>query len=263
MDWAENRFRPVNWLVERPHHEESHVSQLDEKWCGLPFICSCPQWQQGFRSVYLKHQPTANTCHFKGATFQNIHINPPVTLSLSHTHTSPSRHQSEGSAPIHSQNWYCSLWHTPIWGNVFISSFFWSQTCGRHSLGLPLRAIRAASGGKAMKMMMMDPHNRSWVLPTTEAHVSIWWGPKQVPPSQGCVRLYVDVIYIERESHVTSSIIWHLGLRLLWETVQTHTQTQCCSDNVIWKMTQCTKKMTKLSVDAWVCVVQFILYKTM
>lgn len=139
--------------------------------------------------VYIKHQPTTNTCHFKGATSQNIHINTPVTL----THTL-SLHQSEESAPIYSQNWYCSLWHTPVWGNVFFTSFFWSQTCSRHSLGLPLHAVRAAAGGRAMKMMMIDPHNRSWVLPTRAAHMVIWWGPKQVPPSQGCVRLYVYVI---------------------------------------------------------------------
>lgn len=109
--------------------------------------------------VYLKHHAVANICHFKGATLQNIHINTPVTLT--HTVVSHfSHHQSEGTAPIHSLNWYCSLWHTPVWGNVSITTFFWSQTCGRRSLALPLCVIRAAAGGRAMKMMMMNPYNR-------------------------------------------------------------------------------------------------------
>jgi len=115
--------------------------------------------------VYLTHHAVANTCHFKVTTLQNIHINTPVTLTNTRTCYSITLHQSEGTAPIHSLNWYCSLWHTPVWGNVSIIPFF-HHTDFEHavaSLSLPLCVIRAAAGGWAMKMMiimMMDPHNR-------------------------------------------------------------------------------------------------------
>lgn len=70
-------------------------TQLNEDRCSLPFRRLCSM-TAGFRvwpdpPVYLKHQAVVNTCHFKGATLQNVHINTPV--SLTHTlfyHTSHS-----------------------------------------------------------------------------------------------------------------------------------------------------------------------------
>ncbi len=213
--------------------------------------------------VYLKHQPAANTCHFKGATFQNIHINTPVTLTHTHTHT----------LLHHSINLKGLPRFTLRIGIVPFDTRRYEETFSSPRFSDLKHAAATLSASRCMRYVLLQGAEQwKW-----------WWWiliialesclPEQLTcRSDGdqnryrrvkAVCGYMWTWYIERESHVTSSIIWHLGLRLLWETVQTHTNTYCCSDNVIWKMNQCTKKMTKLSVDACVCVLKYLLYKTM
>lgn len=111
--------------------------------------------------VYLTHHAVANTCHFKGATLQNIHINTPVTLTNTHTLFYHTPHSINLKGQPRFTLWIGIVpFDIHMCEETFPSSHFCDLEHAAASLSLPLRVIRAAAGGWAMKMMMMDPHNR-------------------------------------------------------------------------------------------------------
>lgn len=165
--------------------------------------------------MYSEHQPEAKSCQFTSAMLHSRPINTPLTLTDTHPHNSityltPSIYRD---GPIHSPNWYCSLWHAPAWGNVFITPIFpsWntqpplSRPPGMHDT---LHCWRPGNENDDDRSSYSP-----WVLPTKASHVSACWGKKWELWSQGCAGLYAVVIQRERESCVTSSITYHLGQR--------------------------------------------------
>lgn len=139
--------------------------------------------------VYLTHHAVANTCHFKGATLQNIHINTPVTLTNTHysiTLLTPS------------------IWRDSLDSLSELVLFPLTYTCVRKRFHHPIFVI----------WNMRPPlfHSRCvWYVLLQGAEQWKWWwwiliiaqspayqsssrGGKQVTQSRGCVQLYVDVI---------------------------------------------------------------------
>lgn len=121
------------------------------------------------------------------------------------THLTPSIYRD---GPIRFPNWYCSPWHAPAWGNVFITPIFpnWNtqpplpRSPGVHDT---LRCWRQGNESDDDRSSYSP-----WVLPTKASHVSACWGEKRARKSQGCA----DVI--ERES---CNLIHHLPSWPAWD----------------------------------------------